>query len=136
MKKKALNIFILFTVFFPVISIHAIEKVSCGNVTAIPAKIPELTNFIMTLVEVLVPIILVIMGSIDLIKGISSQKEDEIKKGQQILIKRIIVAVIIFIVIVAVKFLVSIVNNPVNSNNIVDCIDCFLNGKENCKKWR
>ncbi len=140
MKKIFCKLLCLVTLIIPILSVNAIEKVSCGNVTGIPSKIPELTNFAMTVIQILVPIILVIMGSVDLVKGISSQKEDEIKKGQQILIKRIIVAMMIFFVIVVVKFLVSIVasgksvnNNPSDIDNIVNCIDCFLNGKDKCR---
>lgn len=107
-------------------------KVSCGNVTGIPKKIPELTNFGITVIQIVVPIVLVIMGSIDLLKGISSQKEDEIKKGQKILVKRLIYAAIIFFVVVITKMLVSLLAEA-STGSIVECIDCFLSGVENCR---
>ena len=107
-------------------------KVSCGNITGIPKKIPELTNFFVIIVQVIVPVILVIMGSIDLIKGLTSQKEDEIKKGQQIFIKRLIIGGIIFFVIVIAKFLVSLIAEG-SSNNIANCIDCFFSNVDSCK---
>lgn len=103
-------------------------KFSCGNITGIPKKIPELTSYFVTVVQVLVPIVLVIMGSIDLFKGIIAQKEDEIKKGQQTFIKRLIVAALIFFVVVVVKFIVSLVADSTSSDNISNCIDCFLDG--------
>ena len=109
-----------------------ISKVSCGNLTGIPEKIPELTSFAFTLVQIAVPIILILLGSIDLMKGLTAQKEDEIKKGQKVLVKRIITGVIIFFVVVVVKFLVSIVADSTNSIDIVDCIDCFLS--DNCRR--
>jgi len=109
-----------------------VTKVSCGNVTGIPQKIPEITSYIFTIIQVVVPVILVILGSIDLLKGVSAQKEDEIKKGQQILIKRIITAVIIFFIVVAVKLLVSLIANSISTDNIVDCIDCFISN--NCEE--
>ena len=76
-----------------------------------------------------IPIILVLLGSIDLFKGVTAGKEDEMKKGQQMFIKRLIVGAVIFFVVVIVKFLVSVVADT-NVNNIVDCIDCFVSN--NC----
>lgn len=109
-------------------------KLSCGNVTNIPEKIPELTSFAITVIQIAIPIVLVVMGSLDLFKGLSAQKEDEIKKGQQMFIKRLVYAAIIFFVIVVAKLLISVVADSTTSNNIAECIDCFLSGTENCRR--
>ena len=101
------------------------SKVSCGNVTGIPSKIPYLTSLALIIIQVAVPVILVIMGAMDLFKGVTAQKEDEIKKGQQLFIKRLIVGALIFFVVVIAKLLVSVVADS-SSFNIVDCIDCFI----------
>ena len=124
--KKKINVMM----FIPLGYILATAKVNCGNVTNIPAKIPELTSYFITLVQIIVPVILVIMGSIDLFKGITAQKEEEIKKGQQLFIKRLIVAALIFFVVVIVKFVVSVIADT-SSANIVECIDCFFSNS--CK---
>ncbi len=104
-----------------------VKKVSCGNISGIPEKIPDIVSTIVTVIEVIVPVILVIMGSIDLAKGIISQKDDEIKKGQRMLVKRIIVGVLIFLIIVFVKLIISLVANATDTSNMADCIDCFIN---------
>ena len=131
MKKKILTFLIFIMMFLPIISVSAAKKVSCGSgqgqITGIPAKIPELTSYAIRLIQVAVPVILVIMGTIDLFKGISSSKEKKIKKGQQIFIKRLIIAVIIFFIAVIVKFIISIIAIT-NNANIVDCMDCFISG--------
>lgn len=106
------------------------RKVSCGNVTGIPRKIPELTSYSVTVIQIAVPVILVVMGSLDLFKGVTAQKEDEIKKMQQLFIKRLIVAGSIFFVIVIAKLLISVVAES-SSANIVECVDCFLSNS--CK---
>ena len=67
-----------------------------------------------------------------LFKGIIAQKEDEIKKGQHVFIKRLIVAAMIFFVIVFGKFFISVVADS-NRADIISCIDCFLSGTANCK---
>jgi len=130
MKKKILYIIILLILFTPIISVLAAPKVSCGNVTDIPRKIPELTSLAITMIQIAVPVILVVMGSLDLFKGVTAGKEDEIKKGQQLFIKRLIVAGIIFFVVVIAKFVISIVAEA-SSANIIECIDCFTSN--NCK---
>ena len=127
MKKRFLFILMTVLLALPVVSANALTVVDCGNVTDIPKKIPQLTSLAITIIQVAVPIILVIMGSIDLFKGITAEKEDEIKKGRQIFVKRLIVAAIIFFVIAITKFLVSIVDSG-SKDNISDCIDCFLSG--------
>lgn len=106
------------------------KKVSCGNITDIPKKIPELTSYAVTIVQIAIPVILVIMGSMDLFKGITAQKEDEIKKGQQIFVKRLIVAALIFFIVVVVKLLISVIDGSSN-DNISDCIDCFISNECN-----
>lgn len=131
MKKKILYIIILLILFTPIISVMAAPKVSCGNVTRIPGKIPELTSMAITMIQIAVPVVLVVMGSLDLFKGVTAGKEDEIKKGQKLFIKRLIVAGIIFFVIVAAKFVISIVAES-SSDDIIECIDCFTSN--NCKK--
>jgi len=134
MKKKVLGIILFAIMFLPIISVSAVTKVSCGNITGIPEKIPELTSFAITVIQIAIPIVLVVMGSLDLFKGLSAQKEDEIKKGQQMFIKRLIYAAIIFFVVVIAKLLISVVADSTTSNNIAECIDCFLSGTENCRR--
>lgn len=91
--------------------------------------LPYIVSTIVTLIQIGVPIILIIYGMMDLGKAVMAQKEDEIKKGQQTFIKRIIAAVIVFFVIVVVKLVVNIIA-PEGNNDISNCIDCFVNG--NC----
>ena len=132
-KKVLLFLYAVHLFFMSTSKIFAVtEKVNCGNITNIPKKIPELTNKAIVIVQVIIPVILVIMGSIDFYKSLTSQKEDEIKKGQQIFIKRLIMALLIFFVIAIVKFFVSIFAST-NSSSIVDCMECFLRDVSNCK---
>ena len=127
MKRKILIILLFTILLLPITGVNALTVVDCGNVTSIPKKIPELTSLAVTIIEIAIPVILVIMGSIDLFKGITSQKEDEMKKATQLFIKRLITAAIVFFVIAIVKFIVSLVADS-STNNINSCIDCFLSG--------
>ena len=106
------------------------DSFSCGDgyLTDIPGSLLRVTSLLYTLFQVVIPVILVIICSIDLIKAMAGQKEDEIKKGQHLLIKRLIQAIIIFFVFAIVKFLVSVVSE--NSSSVIDCVNCFIDGKD------
>ena len=78
-------------------------------------KIFKFIGTIITFIKIIVPIILVIMGSIDLAKAVMAQKDDEIKKGYQSLMKRVIVAVIIFFLPSLVSMIIGLVGEEENS---------------------
>ena len=61
-------------------------------------KIVGIFSFLVTLIKVGVPILLVIWGSWDLGKAVMAQKEDEIKNAQKLFIKKLIIAVCVFLV--------------------------------------
>lgn len=110
------------------------DTYSCGGnyLTGIPKKMVKLTKFIYIFLQVLVPIAIIILGSLDLLKAVAAQKEDEIKKGQQVFIKRLVGAAIVFFVFAIVKFVISIVSD--NSTSIINCVDCFLKNNDSCVK--
>ena len=64
----------------------------------IPETIVGIFSFLVTLIKVGVPILLVIWGSWDLGKAVMAQKEDEIKNAQKLFIKKLIIAVCVFLV--------------------------------------
>lgn len=106
--------------------------VSCGGgmIDNIPVLIPKVISIVYTVIQVAVPVVLVIMGSLDLFRGISAQKEDEIKKGQQMFIKRLISAALVFFVFVIVKVVISFVADSSNSS-IMECAQCFIENECN-----
>ena len=127
--KKINKILVLsIMLLFPKV-VFATAKVSCGNVTGIPEKIPQLTSYIITVMQVAATVILVILGTVDLFKGITSSKEEEMKKGQQTFVKRLITAALVFFVVLIVKLLVGAISN--STGNIITCVDCFVNN--DCK---
>ena len=65
-----------------------------------------------------VPIILIVMGTLDLAKAVISSKEDEMKKAQGALIKRLIYAVAVFLVVTIVGVVMNMVaKSDVNGAN-------------------
>ena len=101
---------------------------SCGGI-CVPDQITGIVSTIVTIIKIGVPIILIVMGMIDMGKAVASQKDDEIKKGQKTLISRCIAAGIVFFVTAIVQLLVSIVATGDNDKNIWTCVSKFVNGK-------
>ncbi len=105
---------------------------SCGGGSfQFDAILPNIVSTVVLLIQIGIPIILIIFGMMDLGKAVMAQKEDEIKKGQQTFIKRLIAAAIVFFVIAIVKFLVSILAGA-GANTYADCIECFTRANESC----
>lgn len=78
--------------------------------TPIPGEVTGLIGNIVTLIQIGIPIILVVMGMLDLGKAVASQKEDEIKKAQSMLIKRLVYGALVYLVVFIVGFVVNLVS--------------------------
>ena len=87
-------------------------------------KIFKFIGTIITTIKIIIPIILVIMGSIDLAKAVMAQKDDEIKKGYQSLMKRVIVAVIIFFLPSLVSMIIGLVGDESGEGTNTKCWRC------------
>lgn len=68
-----------------------------------------LRNGVIPLIQIGIPIILIILGMLDLGKAVVASKEDEIKNAQKMLIKRAIYAVAIFFVVLIVELVFGLV---------------------------
>lgn len=90
-------------------------------------SIPSTIHTIIVVLKIAVPVLLVILGTLDLLKGVTADKEDEIKKSQQLFFKRLIAAVIVFFVITVVQMVISFADT--NNEGIMDCANCFINNK-------
>lgn len=63
------------------------------------------------LLQILIPIGLIVFGLIDLGKAVIASKEDEMKKAQGNLIKRVMYAVLVFLVVTIVSFVMGMVGS-------------------------
>ena len=102
-----------------------IKSSDAANPVLIDMQIPRTVHLIIVVLKIAIPVILVILGMMDLLKGVTASKEDEIKKGQQMFIKRLIAAVIVFFVFTIVQLVVSFADN--SNEGIMNCANCFIN---------
>ena len=86
-------------------------------------------NGIIPLIQIGIPIILIILGMLDLGKAVMASKEDEIKSAQKLLIKRCAYAVAIFFVVLIVQLVFGLLSSTGDkeigstSTSWVDCWD-------------
>jgi hypothetical protein len=99
----------------------------------IPGEIPFLLSTVFRLIQIAVPILLIFMGTIDLVRAITQGKEDDIKKGQAIFLKRLIAAILVFLVVSIVQVVFSLLGNA-NANNkgIMGCANCLITNSSSC----
>lgn len=102
-----------------------LNTVNCGEITDIPQGIPKATKIIYLLLQIGIPVALVVFSMIDLMKAVTAQKEDEIKKGQQTLVKKLISAALVFFVFAFVKLIVSFL---ADNTSVGKCLNCFIKG--------
>lgn len=114
------------------------DMVQCMSGVEIPSILPNIVHMIVLIIKIAVPIGLIIFGMMDLGKAVMASKEDEIKKAQQLFIKRIIAAVLVFFVVSIVQLTFSLLNSAdesedLKAGSVSNCIDCFLNGAKECR---
>lgn len=100
-----------------------------GDDVKIDYQLANIIRYVILVIQIAVPIVLVVLGMIDFIKAIASQKEDEIKKGQHMFVKRAIAALLVFFVIAIVKLFISLIAKG-TSDGIMNCVNCFVKGPD------
>jgi len=97
---------------------------NCAGVN-IPDELIRIINTVVKLIQIGIPILLIIVGMLDLGKAVMAQKEDEIKKGQQTFVKRLIAAAIVFFVVAIVQLVLDIAA-PTGKDTILECVNEFV----------
>lgn len=131
MKKKVLLIVAVLGLVLWTNPVLAVDIYSCESSikgALIDARIPQVVSTIITVIKIVVPVLLVIFGMLDLMKGVTAGKDDEIKKGQQIFIKRLISGALVFFVVTIVQLIISFVATDEEEANMMTCAKCFING--------
>ena len=109
-----------------------ITKCSNLGIPLIPGQIAGIIVTVINLIKIGVPVILIVLGMIDMGKSVATQKEEEIKKGQKTLMSRCIAAAIVFFVVAIVQLLLNIISS--DDKDIWNCVCQLLgNSAENCQ---
>ncbi len=95
----------------------------------IPGDVVSIIHYVYLAVQVIVPIVLIIFGMIELGKAIASQKEDEISHAKSSFLKKLIIAVVIFLSLTIVQLVFDFSTSGNNQDNIWTCVNSIINGK-------
>lgn len=93
---------------------------TCGEL--IPEEIRNIINNIMDIIKIAIPILLLGLIIFDFATAIFSESEEKMNKAKGKVIKRIIVAIVIFFVPTLVNLLFDLVNNIWGTNFETSCI--------------
>lgn len=109
--------------------LEVLEMITCKGLGGpIDKVIPDTINLVVTIIKIGVPILLVIFGMLDLGKAVMSNDEKEMKGAQTKLIKRVLYAVLIFFIIAIVQWIFGVLDKEHGNS----CLNCFVNGSDNC----
>lgn len=111
---------------------------TCGTGSVVFEGIfPSIVHTIYLILEIGIPVILIIFGMLDLGRAVMASKEDEIKKNQNMFLKRLVSALLVFLVLFAVKIGIRFVTQggSTKDGNVVNCISCFIDNDSNCKAY-
>ena len=86
----------------------------------------RLVGYFLMIFKIVIPIILIVLGMLDLGKAVVGSKDEEIKKSAKSLAMRIVAAVCIFFVPTIVSFVIRIVDTSVDELSQV-CAACISN---------
>ena len=84
---------------------------------------------VIPLIQIGIPIILIILGMLDLGKAVVASKEDEIKSAQKLLVKRAIYAVAIFFVVLIVQVIFGLIDTSGEELGQLNWLDCWNQAK-------
>ncbi len=116
--------------------INTLDTCNFGSISVeIPPGIFNVVSLIIKLIQVAVPVMLIIWGMIDFAKAVVGGDEDKIKAGQKLFLKRLIAAVIVFLVVTIVTLLLNLVGQVVEGGtaDVDSCFKLFINGANSAK---
>lgn len=90
----------------------------------------QVVGWILLVFKIVIPIMLIILGMIDLGKAVVASKDDEIKKSIKSLAMRAIAAVVIFFIPTLITIVMGLVSNFASSGAKADyevCRKCITN---------
>ena len=91
--------------------------VTCKELGIMPI-VAFVKNGIFPIIQIGIPIILVVLGTLDLGKAVIAGKEDEMKNAQKMLIKRCVYAVLVFFVVTIVSLVFGLFGSVKEYNEV------------------
>ena len=112
--------------FNPVISFTDPDSISsCKDLFGNDIELINMLHTIVLVFKISVPILLIVLGTLDFGKAVLAQEESDMKKAQNKFIKRIIIAIVILLIPTLLKVILDIANS-VWGSNFIDSTFCGI----------
>ncbi len=95
---------------------------SCGGLLPL---VRVIRKGVFPIIQIGIPIVLIILGTIDLGKAVISSDEKEVKSAQGRLIKRFIYAALVFFVVTFVTVVMNIVATGADDSDTTSWLSCW-----------
>lgn len=135
MNKKNIKYIMFFLSVFCFISItHASTTtyMACGDTKGIPNGLPGLIRAVFDIIQIGVPILIILIGSIDFGKAVIGD-EKELSKAVKKFTIRCLSGVGVFFVVLLVQLLLKLVGSA--NNEMLECIACFTSDGSKCSTY-
>lgn len=118
----------LFTLLLIVFSIEPVFAANGENWCSELNVLWRMCGYLLMAAYVLAPVMLIVTGTITLLKAIAQKDDGAVKKAQNILIRKTIAAVAVFLVITVTRVALSLVASDAQGQkgNWEECASCFL----------
>lgn len=123
-KKNILKVVLACICMSMLINVSADKEIVAENFCTDMSKTLQLVGFFLVVVKIVVPLLVVIMGSLDFYHIVMSGKDSDLKKEALILGKRVLMGVIVFLMPSIVNLAVNTLDNNPNADYKV-CVDCL-----------
>lgn len=105
-KYKSYKLIIILTFFMFLIGYRLgyADTLDCTKMPKTMAIIQEILGW----VKIVIPILLILLGTVDFVKAIVAKDDDQMKKAQGDFVKRLIIGIVIFFVPMILRFILNI----------------------------
>ena len=98
------------------------------------ANIWQFVGYFLFWFKIIIPLLIIILGMIDLGKAVVAQRDDEIKKATSSIIKRVVIGIVIFFIPTLIYMFFGLVGVNNDDNSVDKCYKCLLKPfKTECK---
>lgn len=90
------------------------------------ANIWQFVGYFLFWFKIIIPLLIIILGMVDLGKAVVAQKDDEIKKATSSIIKRIVIGIVIFFIPTLIYMFFGLVGVNNDDKSVEKCYKCLL----------
>lgn len=123
MQKNRYIVLIIMIILTSLLVIEPVYADSCNGILTPGAY--QILQDALSIIRIAVPILLIVLGSVDLGTAVVSEDKDSLKKATSRLIKRCLAAIVIFFIPLIVNVLINLVESS-GGINIVDDPMCGI----------